>query len=125
MELPSESGEARILTQRVEPGIDPDGDEIEAPILARLRQPLESEIEVAERELNPRELQRRHVALGRVGLELLQHVKRVLPFARQREGPSERAMHPRGLRRQMDRALECGQRLVEILALFLNHAENP
>ena len=60
---------------------------------------LEAEIDVAEREMDPGEFERRDVALGRVRLQLLQHLERLLPFSRQREGPAERAVHPRRLRR--------------------------
>ena len=91
MQLLREGDEAAVVAQGIEAGIDFDGDEIEDAVLAGFRQPFESQVDVAERELDPGELERRDVALGGVGFELLQYLQCLLALAREREGPAERA----------------------------------
>src|SRR5207249_11335315 len=98
VQLPGQGGEASIVAKRIEPRIDFDRDEIEAAVLAGLRQPGEAEIDVAQREMNPGEFERRDVAPGRVGFQLLQHLERLLPLSRQRKRSPERAVHARRLR---------------------------
>ena len=44
---------------------------------------------------------------------------------RERKRTPEGAVHARRLRREVDGALEGGRRLVEVLPLLLNHAEDP
>ena len=68
---------ANRSSRSVESRIDFDRDQVERAIVRGLRQPSESEIGVAEREMDPRELERRHVALFRVGLELAKHLERL------------------------------------------------
>src|SRR3954463_11903971 len=122
---PRDGFEPGVVFERVEARVDLDRDQIERPIFQRLVQPAEAEIDVAERELNPGEFQRRHVALSRVGLQLLEHFNRLFAASGEREGAAEGAVHARRLRRQVNGALESRRRLVEVLALFLDHAEDP
>ena len=118
--------EPRIVPQRIEPRVDLDRrsgrTNDRRPPCASHWKPRPTR---AEREMDPGELERRHVALVRVGLELAQDVQRLLPAARQRERPAQRAVHPRRLRRQVHGALKRRRRLVEVLPLLLNDAENP
>src|SRR5438477_13195918 len=85
--------EAPFVPEPVESWIDFDRDQIERAIVGGFGEPLEPEIEVAERELNPCEFKRRHVSLLRIRLEFLQHFERLLPSAGERESPPEAAMH--------------------------------
>src|SRR5262245_1202737 len=125
VELSCDGGEAGIVGERVESRIYLDRNQIEDAVLAGFREPLESQVDLAERKLNPGELQRRHVPLGRVRFEFPQDLERLLALPRQRKRPAERTVHARGLRREMDGALKSGERLVEVLPLLLDNPENP
>src|SRR6266496_200596 len=89
---------AAVLPQHIESRIHFDRNQIERAVFRRLREPFEAQIEVAERELNPREFKRRDVPLLRVRLQLLKHFERLPAPTRQRERPTQCAMHSRCLR---------------------------
>src|SRR6476660_9142441 len=57
-QLPADGREPAIVPQRIVAGIDLDRSEIEGAVVGRLRQPREADIEVAERDVDPGELER-------------------------------------------------------------------
>src|SRR4030095_16416005 len=124
-ELPQDWRKALVVSQRIEPRVDLHRDEIERAIVAGLREPAKTDIEVPQRELNPGELERRDVPLAGIRLEFAQHLEGPLAPARQRQRASERPVHARGLRRQVDGALKRGEGLVEVAPLRLNQPEQP
>lgn len=56
-------------------------DQLETPVLERLRQPLETLLILAEREVESREFQRRNVSLGRARVQFLQNLERLAALA--------------------------------------------
>src|SRR5207247_8817050 len=95
----------------------------ECPILTRLRQPVESEIDVSQRELDDCEFERRHVTALREPFELPENLERCVALDGQRQRARERGVHARRLRRQMNRTLKRGRRFVEVLSLFLDESK--
>lgn len=69
-ELPANRCEAAIFPERIVARVDLDGDQIESAIVRCFREPFEAEVQIAEPEVDPRELERRDVTLVGERLEL-------------------------------------------------------